>query len=1421
MWAQDVGLFEPFLAERVASRQIAEPSTPGALEIGGATLRERWVGIDAERLAAVRSGSATSLRLNLFPDTVFSAVGMEVSSMESGSTAVSGDLAGVPLGQVVFVVDDDGITGMVHAVSSTYMIRSLGTGDVEIREVDTSTLPPEAEPIRRGEPEESGAAAVVGLPQPTTTISELVVLVVYTAAAKTALDPISRSIDLVISSTNKSFRDSGVNIRVRAHKAEVAYTEADDVPGLSGADIDLLRLQSPDDGYMDGIHKLRAQHDADFVHLVADSKGPCGIAFLSPQPTHEWSFALTAAPCVTYGTFAHELGHNLGLSHDRFVNAVSVTSPYAHGYVNLAGLRLHSAYDVRLWRTIMSYNDLCSTSNERCVRTLRFSNPNLTAQYGDALGVPGTAASTRVDGPADAARALNEVRAAAADMDSKPVFLSRVGVQQWVKDSAVSWQLPEAAGAEGPLIYSLTPSTLPAGVSRSGRAVSGTPTTTGSTSYVWRVTDSDGDYDEVSFDIRVAAAAGPTFGTARIDDRLAVAGHAVSMTLPAATGGTGTLTYSLSPNLPSGLELNGKVVSGAATVSLSPTLYEWKAEDANGALATLAFWLEVEAVTISMSAGFGIEEHPVVFAARLSHAAPKNISFSWEALVATGDTARSPDDFRSISGSSGGIGKGRFQYLVSVPTIEDDVVEPAETLTARILPRNLSAGVSIRDASGIGVIHDRDEATVKIFDAKKKEEGRNAAFKVKLNRQVSVPVPLKVSTADGSARAPADFASHSDTLFTIPANEKSAWFGVALAKDLEVEQEEDFEVRLKSDSLPPRVTLATSEATATIVDSTPKGATFSHRRLTVTEGSSSSYSVSLVSRPPDSVVVTMTTSLRRTDLSVDATTLSFTRDNWYVPQSVRVAAAEDADLVQDKAVVLRHSVSGSGYPVATTYRVKVLIAENDFPTLSVGDARASESAGEIAFSVALSTAAQSAVMVDYATSDGSGAAGARAGADYTETKGTLTFAAGSSAAQLIRVPITDDSVDEEEAETFTLTLSNPQNASLASGASELKAVGTIDDDDDPAVTVSFGAGNYEVAEGESVAVQVRLSADPERTVEIPLVKTDRGGATEADYSGVPASVAFGPGKRAQEFVFAATDDTVDDDGESVLLGFGALPPRVAGGAETETTVAIRDDDASPEPRANPPRPGPAPDPVPDPRPEPDPVPDPDPDPEPPPPPPPPPAVPVPPEARFELDAECGEDGLCTAFTGAVVRFTDTSTGTVASRLWDFGDGAASRAAAPLHGWSEPGFYRVVLSVSGAGESSSAQRDVLVRASDSAGTCEPDTETLCLLDGRFEVRVEHWADGAERAAASVVHAGTNEAGMFRFFGPDNWEVLVKLLDGCALNGHIWLYAASATDRGFRISITDTVTGEVRHHENRAGKAAPAATVPNAFRFACPP
>ena len=121
---------------------------------------------------------------------------------------------------------------------------------------------------------------------------------------------------------------------------------------------------------------------------------------------------------------------------------------------------------------------------------------------------------------------------------------------------------------------------------------------------------------------------------------------------------------------------------------------------------------------------------------------------------------------------------------------------------------------------------------------------------------------------------------------------------------------------------------------------------------------------------------------------------------------------------------------------------------------------------------------------------------------------------------------------------------------------------SITDDDVPAVTVSFGADAYTVPEGGTQAVTVRLSADPERTVVIRLMKEYLGGVEPTDYSGVPADVTFNAGDRSKSLTFTATQDTVDDDGESVKLAFDTPPTRVSVGTTATTTVSIDDDDGA-------------------------------------------------------------------------------------------------------------------------------------------------------------------------------------------------------------------------------------------------------------------
>ena len=220
-------------------------------------------------------------------------------------------------------------------------------------------------------------------------------------------------------------------------------------------------------------------------------------------------------------------------------------------------------------------------------------------------------------------------------------------------------------------------------------------------------------------------------------------------------------------------------------------------------------------------------------------------------------------------------------------------------------------------------------------------------------------------------------------------------------------------------------------------------------------------------------------------------------------------------------------------------------------SLSIADVRESEEVGGMVFEVTLSEASDDVVTVDWTTSSDT----AEAPTDYQAESGTLTFPAGGIV-QTLTVTINNDMVDEEEEETFTVTLTNAVNATIE----DASATGTITDDDVPSVSVSFEQGTYTVAEGSTATVKVTLNADPERTVTIPITKANQVGASDNDYSGVPTNVEFASGETEKRFTFNATQDQVDDDGESVKLGFGALPTGVSEGTTKEATVSITDDD---------------------------------------------------------------------------------------------------------------------------------------------------------------------------------------------------------------------------------------------------------------------
>ena len=92
-------------------------------------------------------------------------------------------------------------------------------------------------------------------------------------------------------------------------------------------------------------------------------------------------------------------------------------------------------------------------------------------------------------------------------------------------------------------------------------------------------------------------------------------------------------------------------------------------------------------------------------------------------------------------------------------------------------------------------------------------------------------------------------------------------------------------------------------------------------------------------------------------------------------------------------------------------------------------------------------------------------------------------------------------------------------------------------------------------------------------------------------------------------------------------------------------------------------------------------------------------------------------------------------------------------------------------------------------------CVADKATLCLGDGRFRARVRYATDKGETGFGDGVLL-TDDTGYFSFFDASNVEVIVKVLDACALSGSYWLYAAGLTDLEVELEVADPVTQQ-RH------------------------
>lgn len=118
---------------------------------------------------------------------------------------------------------------------------------------------------------------------------------------------------------------------------------------------------------------------------------------------------------------------------------------------------------------------------------------------------------------------------------------------------------------------------------------------------------------------------------------------------------------------------------------------------------------------------------------------------------------------------------------------------------------------------------------------------------------------------------------------------------------------------------------------------------------------------------------------------------------------------------------------------------------------------------------------------------------------------------------------------------------------------------------------------------------------------------------------------------------------------------------------------------------------------------------------------------------------------------------------------------------------------------------------------STAACVEDDETLCLVGGRFQVRVD-WRTDQGTSGVGHVEPVSDTSGLVWFFTEDNMEMLIKVIDACVepFNAH-WVFLAATTNVDFTVTVTDTETGLVKEYTNASGDAAE--PVQDTLTFGC--
>ncbi|MCP5236065.1 MAG: cadherin-like domain-containing protein [Zoogloeaceae bacterium] len=468
------------------------------------------------------------------------------------------------------------------------------------------------------------------------------------------------------------------------------------------------------------------------------------------------------------------------------------------------------------------------------------------------------------------------------------------------------------------------------------------------------------------------------------------------------------------------------------------------------------------------------------FVVSLSEAATVPVVIDYQSIDAT---ARETLDYDAVRGQLT-IAAGQTTGTIVVNSRGGGAVELDESFILELSnPQGAVFADGVTSLRAAGTILDNDGTGDKLallVDDLRVVEGdsgqREAVFLVRLSRDPGTDLTLDFATSDGSAVAGSDYVAMAGSLTFSAGGALVQEVRVPVLGDALVEGSESFSLTVESTGRIANGALGAS-GSATILDDDGSIVlpTLSIASAEVLE-SNGTFSADMqfvvtLSEPATSDVVfryqTISGSAKE-GFDFDGVIGTFTIAAGQTSAIVSVTTRGGTELETDESFILElTNIEGAVFAGdATRLQAQGVILDNDGSgadlALIVGNAQLVEGdAGqsEAVFEVRLSQPSDQVLTFSYVTRDGS----ARAGSDYQQRVGTVTFQPGETIAA-VSVPVFGDGVSEAS-ETFSLVLT--PTPEIASGASTVAGVATILDDDGASGTVpTLSISSAEILEGD-------------------------------------------------------------------------------------------------------------------------------------------------------------------------------------------------------------------------------------------------------------------------------------------------------------------------------------------------------------------